>query len=92
VAVRHDGAAGTGQIVKLGGRLGERVLFSAPGRFGEPAPGPDGRVLLVPWPAADQWLFLRRRGRTVAVGHIARQFAPGHARPPFPRTAQWCCD
>jgi hypothetical protein len=93
VAVRHYDAEDTGEVVQLGRRLHERRLFSAPGRFGAPAWAPDGRALLVPWPAADQWLFLRPRGtgRTVAVGHIARQFAPGVVAPPFPRSAQWCC-
>ena len=91
--VRHDAAAGTGEVSLVDGRLRERRLFSGPGRFGAPAWATDGHALLVPWPAADQWLFLRPRepGRQAAVGSIARQFAPGTAQPPFPRSVEWCC-
>jgi hypothetical protein len=71
---------------------GKRVLFTAPGRLGGLAWSPDGTRLLVPWPEADQWLFLRPgRGRLVAVANIGRQFAPGAALPAFPRSVQWCC-
>ena len=53
---------------------------------------PDGRWLLVSWPAADQWVFVRVSGapRIDAVSHIARQFsARGHGG--FPRIDGWCC-
>lgn len=53
---------------------------------------PDGRWLLVSWPAADQWVFVRVAGtpRIYAVSHIARQFsALGHRG--FPRIEGWCC-
>ena len=64
--------------------LGERVLFTGPGRFGAPAWSPDASRLLLPWPDADQWLFLRPAGagRLAAVANIADQFGPG---PPAPR-------
>jgi hypothetical protein len=73
--------------------LRERLLPAGPGHFGAPAWSPDGRWLLLPWPEADQWLFLRPEGtrRVSAVANIARQFAPGGARPAFPRTVTWCC-
>jgi hypothetical protein len=53
---------------------------------------PDGRWLLVSWPAADQWVFVRVAGtpRIDAVSHIARQFsARGHGG--FPHVEGWCC-
>jgi WD40 repeat protein len=53
---------------------------------------PDGRWLLVSWPAADQWVFIRVAGtpRIDAVSHIARQFsARGHGG--FPHIEGWCC-
>ncbi len=58
-----------------------------------PAWSPDGRRLLVPWPDADQWLFLRPRGRgrLTAVANIAGQFMPGTTSPVFPRSVKWCC-
>jgi hypothetical protein len=66
--------------------VGGRVLFSGPGRFGPVASSPGGRRVLVPWPSADQWLFLDAAGgRTTAVGNIARQFSA------FPDAVQWCC-
>ena len=69
------------------GRGRPRVLFTGPGRFGPVAWSPSGRRLLVPWPEADQWLFLdaRRGDRTTAVANIARQFGR------FPERVEWCC-
>jgi hypothetical protein len=64
--------------------VGGRVVFSGPGRFGRVAWAPDGRRLLVPWPEADQWLFLDG-ARLAAVGNIAHQFG-GRA---FPDTVEW---
>jgi dipeptidyl aminopeptidase/acylaminoacyl peptidase len=78
-------------LVGPGGR--SRVLFTGSGRFGRVAFSPDGRRLLVPWPAADQWLFLSTSpgGRIGAVANIARQFAAGPRRGPFPDAVEWCC-
>lgn len=71
----------------------ERLLFTARGQLTGLAWSPDGRRLLVPWPDADQWIFLRPfgGGRPVAVANIARQFAPGATNPAFPDAVQWCC-
>jgi hypothetical protein len=66
--------------------VGGRVVLSGPGRFGAVAWSPSGRRLLVPWPDADQWLFLAG-ARPAAVANIAHQFG-GRA---FPDTAEWCC-
>jgi len=97
---RADGAAAAGERSAVRGQradgavaVGERSLFTGPGRLGAPAWSPDGRALLVPWPEADQWLFLRTRagGRPAAVANIARQFTPGSPRPSFPRSVEWCC-
>ncbi|MBV8944660.1 MAG: PD40 domain-containing protein [Solirubrobacterales bacterium] len=51
---------------------------------------PDGRWLLVDWPAADQWVFVRAAGapRVAAVSRIAQQFS---ARGAFPQLEGWCC-
>ena len=75
----------------------ERVLYrtdvDARGEeFGEPVFSPDGDWILLPWRAADQWLFIRRNDRRViAVADISRQFEPGGGRESFPRVAGWCC-
>lgn len=93
--VRTSRATHHSEVVVLDARRGlrERLLPAGPGRFGAPAWSPDGRWLLLPWPEADQWLFLRPTGarRVTAVANIARQFAPGAGRPSFPRTVTWCC-
>ncbi len=80
-------------VLDAGRGLRERLLPAGPGRFGAPAWSPDGRWLLLPWPEADQWLFLRPEGarRVSAVANIARQFGPGAGRAAFPRTVTWCC-
>jgi Tol biopolymer transport system component len=51
---------------------------------------PDGRWLLVTWPAANQWVFVHARGRPriIAVSNIARQFG---SRRRFPSLEGWCC-
>ena len=74
-------------LVDPAGRARERVLFSGPGSFGRVAFSPDGRRLLVPWPEADQWLFVSPAGggRVDAVANIGRQFARGR-RPGRSRT------
>ena len=86
--------AGRSDVVLLDGRLRARTLFTGPGRLGSPAWSPDGRSLLVPWPEADQWLFLRARagGRLAAVANVAAQFMPGASTPPFPGAVEWCCN
>jgi dipeptidyl aminopeptidase/acylaminoacyl peptidase len=91
--VRRSGSTGEVVLADPVGRDGERLLFSGPGRFGSVAFSPDGRRLLVPWPEADQWLFLsvERGGHVGAVANIARQFARGPRPGPFPDAVEWCC-
>jgi hypothetical protein len=90
-------SAGRLAEVRRGPRTSEivvdgRRVFSGSGRFGAVAWSPSGRRLLVPWPAADQWLFLDvDSGRVTAVANIARQFARGPARQAFPAAVEWCC-
>jgi hypothetical protein len=51
---------------------------------------PDGRWLLVSWPAADQWVLVRVTGRPriEADSRIAEQFS---SRGAFPALDGWCC-
>jgi hypothetical protein len=94
--VRTAGRSSRSELVLLDAARGlqARPLLARLGRFGAPAWSPTGRWLLLPWPEADQWLFLRPdggdAGRT-AVANIARQFSPGAAHGAFPRSVQWCC-
>jgi dipeptidyl aminopeptidase/acylaminoacyl peptidase len=90
-----DVASGRAALVVVD-RGSSRTLFPASaGRLEDVAWSPNGRWLLVTWPAADQWLFLRTPGvrGLVSVSHVAREFDPGgtgtHA---FPRIAGWVED
>lgn len=63
-----------------------RTLLTVTGRIGHLAWSPDGSLVLVPWPDADQWLFIpRRAGKLRAVDDISAQFGG------FPQAVSWCC-
>jgi hypothetical protein len=89
----YDPAANQGRVATSSGR----TLFSpVTGRLEDLAWSPDGRWLLVGWPDADQWLFLRLSraevGKVDAVEGISREFNPGgDVSVRFPRVAGWCC-
>lgn len=75
-------AAGRGTEVVLARAEREigrpRRLFLAAGSFSGIEWSPDGRWLLVAWPGANQWLFLRPDGkRLVTAVSVAQQFDPG---------------
>jgi hypothetical protein len=54
---------------------------------------PDGRWVLVSWPAADQWVFVRVAGRPriEAVSRIAEQFTAPRSPHRNPALDGWCC-
>ena len=63
-----------------------QLLFAGPGEFRDIVWSPDGRWLLVGWPTANQWVFLRLHPRKiVGVARITQQF--GHEA----RVSGWCC-
>jgi hypothetical protein len=69
-----------------------RSLFSARGDLTGPTWSPDGRWLLVGWPAADQWLFIdvEHPRHVVAFDRISEQFDPGgDGEGRFPRVDGW---
>jgi hypothetical protein len=71
-----------------------RRVFAVSGRLDQLAWSPDGRRLLLAWPAADQWLFLPtgRGSRLRAIGNIDSVFSPGaQGRARFPQIEGWCC-
>jgi dipeptidyl aminopeptidase/acylaminoacyl peptidase len=69
--------------------VGGRQLFAGAG-VRTVSWSPDGRWLLVDWPAANQWVFVRVAGppHVTAVSRISQQFS---ARGAFPQLEGWCC-
>jgi hypothetical protein len=72
-------------------RHARRVLAGAGLR--EVAWSPNGQWLLVSWPAANQWVFVRVAGapRIAAVSRIAQEFSAGPRPRGFPQLEGWCC-
>lgn len=99
VAVVREGRSGRAELVlvPLGPGARESVLYRAPkktaGTLGPPTFSPGGDWILLPWPAADQWLFVNTATkRVIAVAGVADQFDPDRRGPAaFPRVAGWCC-
>lgn len=60
--------------------------LSGPGPFKDLVWSPDGRWLLVGWPSADQWVFVRADGKRIrAVSNVSDQFRSGS----LPRIEGW---
>jgi hypothetical protein len=63
-----------------------QTVFRGTGVFDQVAQSPDGRWVLVSWPTANQWVFVRLRPRRiVGVARITQQFGRDA------RVAGWCC-
>ena len=64
-----------------------RTLFRGSGVFRQLAWSPSGHWLLVTWPTANQWVFVRggQPRRIVGASRISTQFGS------FPRVVSWCC-
>jgi hypothetical protein len=75
---RRDPDTGRSDVVLVGTRSAPRVLFSADGRFTRLRFSPTGRWLLVAWPDADQWVFVRPgatgAARVLASAALSRRF------------------
>lgn len=67
-----------------------RLLFAGPGIFGDIVWSPDATTLLVDWPTASQWIFLR--GQKVHAVAIGAEF-PRHDDVPqrLLIAERWCC-
>jgi WD40 repeat protein len=75
----------------VGSRAPSRLVFAGPGDFGDLAWSPDGAWLLVTWPAANQWVFLRG-SRAHAVANIEQEFPRHDGLGPLLQVAgRWCC-
>jgi hypothetical protein len=68
-----------------------RLLFAGPGSFGDITWSPNGRWLLVDWPTANQWVFLRG-SRVHAVANIREEFRRvDDVVPSLSFANRWCC-
>jgi outer membrane protein assembly factor BamB len=68
-----------------------RVLFAGPGAFGDIVWAPSGGWLLVDWPTANQWVFLRG-ARVRAVSNIEQQFPRSDRAGAMLQIGdRWCC-
>ena len=66
--------------------VGGRVVFRGTGVFDQVVRSPNGRWLLVSWPTANQWVFVRLAPRKiVGVSRITQQFGRSA------HIAGWCC-
>ncbi len=64
--------------------------FTGTGEFRQIEWSPSGRWLLITWPTADQWVFMRagRDARRIrGIANISEQFRSRS----FPRIEGWCC-
>ena len=88
-------APGTGELMVIrvhglqsdvfAGRSGQTV-YRGTGVFDQLAFSPNGRWLLVSWPTANQWVFVRAKPRRiVGVAGITQQFGRSA------HIADWCC-
>ena len=74
--------------------IGPYAVFRGSGRLEDVAWSPNGRWLVIGFPDADQFLFMRVPGvrRVLPVDGIRREFDPGgEGFGPFPRVVGWCC-
>jgi hypothetical protein len=66
-----------------------RRLFAGAGTFDDVTWTPDERWILVTWPEADQWVFIRANGAGIrAVSNVSKQFRSRT----FPSVGGWCCE
>jgi hypothetical protein len=94
VAIATGGPAGGVTVYSrsAGRTLAHRVLAGV--KLGQVAWSPNGRWLLISWPAADQWVFVRASGQPqiAAVSRISQQFSTLIPSTRVPRLEGWCCD
>ena len=96
VAITLRSRTGRARVVTVSAldpRAGTRQLFAGAGSFPQVQWSPDDRWLLISWPAANQWLFVRssRVNAIRAVSNIASEFDPGGRAPRSPGLGGWCC-
>jgi RNA polymerase sigma-70 factor (ECF subfamily) len=84
-----DGTTQTSSVYLVDpGRRAVRLLFAGNGPLRGLVWSPDGRYLLIPWQAANEWLFV-----PVGSGELSALADPADAlgRESVPRVEGWCC-
>lgn len=93
LAQRLNGSRG--EVTLLPGKRSGRArpIFRGAGAFSQITWSPDGRWLLVPWPSADQLVFVRvgTPPRIVTESEITSYFSPAAPGGVFPTISGWCC-
>jgi hypothetical protein len=89
------GGAGAAVLYDVGEGSRAPTLVLPGAGLSQLAWSPNGRWLLITWPAADQWIFVRtgpgKGRRLMAVSRIAELFAPGRRADGYPQLDGWCC-
>ena len=91
-AARRDPDTGRSDVALVGPRSQPRVLFGGDGRFTKLRFSPTGSWLLVAWPDADQWVFVRPgatgAARVLSSPAVSKRFGGAG----FPQLGgEWCC-
>jgi dipeptidyl aminopeptidase/acylaminoacyl peptidase len=92
--VRRLGARSELLVVDADRLRSQKLVFSGKGVFSDVAWAPNARWLLLGWPSADQWLFVRSTdvSKIKAFSSLRVQFDPGGSGAgAFPRINGWCC-
>lgn len=92
LALVSGGVNGEVTLTDLDGRERATRRALAGSGLGQPYWSPNGRWLVIGWPAANQLVFIRVLGvpRIMAVSRISQQFSTGSTTA-FPRLEGWCC-
>lgn len=90
---RLDGSRGEVTLLPAERSGRARPVFRGAGAFSQIAWSPDRRWLLVPWPSADQLVFVRvgTPPRIVTESDVTAYFSPGAPGGVFPTISGWCC-
>jgi RNA polymerase sigma-70 factor (ECF subfamily) len=90
-AVFDPGSGSSSVVVVDPKTAASRVVFTGAGRIATLAWSPDGALVLVPWRAADQWLFVPADAGGAEVTVLPDVSATLGADRGFPRPDGWCC-
>lgn len=93
LALVRGGPAAAVQLIDLAASRPTPVTVLSGVGLRQPVWSPNGRWLLVTWPTADEWVFVRVVGgpRILAGARIAERFGARGGRRGLPSIDGWCC-